>query len=243
VSDIRINRAGQTAFTANLTGSGIDTSNARGGWVQGPNGLQLIYRGGDQAPGTPSGVLYAGSYSNGWIGFVLNGVGQTAYSTSLTGPGIDSTNAQAVWAGAPGSMALVARAGEHAPGTASGVSFARLSFDVRSLSLNDAGQVAFQAGLTGAGVNLNNDTGIWAGTPGNLSLVVREGDQVPGMASGVQFLDFVFKSAHLNNAGKMVFSADFYGPGASGEGIWSNASGSLALVARTGDLLRVRPPV
>jgi hypothetical protein len=49
-----------------------------------------------------------------------------------------------------------------------------------SMSCNDAGQVAFISTLGGA-VSTTNDSALWFGTPGNLQLIAREGDPVPGL--------------------------------------------------------------
>ena len=55
-----LNNAGQTAFFANLTGSGVDATNDLGIWSEGTGSLALVAREGSHAPGTPSGVNFNG---------------------------------------------------------------------------------------------------------------------------------------------------------------------------------------
>jgi hypothetical protein len=107
---------------------------------------------------------------------VLNGAGQTAFFGRLTGTGVDSTNDSGIWSEGGGSgLALVAREGDAAPGTAYGVNFS--SFDFSFPVLNGAGQTAFRGFLTGSGVDSSNNTGLWAtDLNGDLQLIVRAGD-------------------------------------------------------------------
>ena len=62
VSRYALNNAGQTAFVAELSGSGVDGYNDDGIWSEGSGSLALVARSGDHAPGTPSGVNF--SYQN-----------------------------------------------------------------------------------------------------------------------------------------------------------------------------------
>jgi hypothetical protein len=100
--------------------------------------------------------------------------------------------------------------------------------------LNDAGQVAFRANLTGGGVDFSNNQGVWSEGSGNLTLVARTGSQAPGAPSGVNFstdpaLELFFPV--FNDAGQTAF----YGATTDGGlGLWSEGSGSLAAVARSG---------
>ncbi len=96
---------------------------------------------GDAAPGTDPGVVYSGFSTP-----VINAAEQTAFRADLTGPGVDLTNDRGIWSEGGGSLALVAREGDAAPGT--GVVFGSL---LENPVLNGAGQIAF------------NDGGIWLG--------------------------------------------------------------------------------
>jgi hypothetical protein len=241
-----LNGLGQTAFPAYLTGPGVDSTNASGIWSEGSGSLALVARTGNQAPGMPDGAVFTGLNSLGSIAF--NNAGQTAFSGSVTGGGVDSTNNTGIWSEASGSLALAVRSGTPAPGTPSGVNFGYLALTTPP-ALNDAGQIAFQAELTGGGVNSTNEFGFWSGAPGSPALVAREGDHAPGTEDGVVFRDFRFASnlspLILNAAGQTAFVARLTGSGiiASNDfGIWAtDRSGALQLIARKGNSLEVAP--
>ena len=77
---------------------------------------------------------------------------------------------------------MLVRAGGAAPGFGAGATFnTNFSFP----TLNRHGVVAF-AGSAGGGdvTNASNSSGIWAGTPGNLRLVMRGDDPAPFRRTG-----------------------------------------------------------
>jgi len=78
-----------------------------------------------------------------------------------------------------------------------------------------------------------NDTGLWLADPaGAISLLVREGDQASGAATGVNFSYIV--SFFLNDAGHIAMSGHLRGPGvttSNRRGIWSSGM-PLALLCR-----------
>jgi hypothetical protein len=239
-----LNDAGQTAFHATLTGSGVDEMNDEGIWSEGSGTLALVARKGSQAPGAPSGVNFGpfaddvGGRSIAWSP-VLNDAGQIAFMAMLAGADIGPLNDIGIWSEGSGNLALVAREGDHAAGMPSGVTYSLLvgGYPPPRPVLNNAGQVAFRSYLTGNGVVSTNDTGIWSERSGGVALVAREGDQAPGLPSGVNF--GLFFHPALNDAGQTAFSGYLVGSGANSSiysGLWSERSGSLALVARNGDL-------
>ncbi len=203
--------------------------------------LRTVALSGTHAPGTPAGVNFSNfNFSRFIITPVLNNAGQTAFSGSLTGPGVDSTNERGIWSEGGGSgLALVARSGNQAPGTPEGVHFRSLS----TPALNNAGQTAFWGGLTGTG-DSTNDRGIWSeGGGSGLALIAREGNAAPGTPEGVHFRfssrSRIDLNPPLNNAGQTAFWGFLTGTGVDGtndRGIWSEGGGSgLALVAREGN--------
>jgi hypothetical protein len=171
---------------------------------------------GDQAPGTNPGVVYSVFGKP-----VINGVGQTSFTASISGLGVGFQNDDGLWSEGSGSLSLVGREGFAAPGTAPGVLFNNIS----APAFNDAGQVAFQSSLEGTGVTNTNSTGIWSGAPGALSLVARTGSAAPGAPAGAVFTDLGFGVMLLNNAGQTAFDARLIGTGivtgTNDRGIWS----------------------
>jgi hypothetical protein len=194
-----------------------------------------VAREGDHAPGTPSGIYYS-TFHFFSDSPVLNNAGETAFRAALIGSGVDATNDEGIWSEGSGTLALVAREGDHAPGTPIGVLYGTPSGQV----LNNAGHTAFRASLTGSGVDISSDAGIWLDDSGSQMLVAREGDHAPGSPDGVTFTGF---SSHvLNDAGQIAFMARTIPGGLFFDGIWAtDRTGALQLIARTGDSLEVAP--
>ena len=147
---------------------------------------------------------------------MFNDAGQIAFITEIAGAGVDATNNEGIWSGKPNELALVARRGDPAPGTSSGVHFSDLDYP----TLNGSGQIAFRAALNGSGVGSTNDRGIWA-TDRNwrLRLIARAGDQLevaPGDFRTLSDINFSSasgnsdgRSSGFNNLGQLVYWASF----------------------------------
>ena len=233
---------GRVAFAAGLTGAGVTPDNSSA-VLSGTAAMMVrVARKGDPAPGTPAGVNLSGL-----IKPTINEAGQTAFLALLVGAGVNLSNSLGIFSEGSGALALVARNGDPAPGAGPGVSFSNLGTPV----LNAVGKTAFSARLTGAGVDDSNDESIWSERSGPLGPVAREGEQAPGMPTGVVFAgDEVamipaFGSPAMNGASQVVFQAWVAGPGiddTNDEGIWGfdPVLGGRLLV-REGETIEVAP--
>lgn len=215
-----INNAGQVAFPAFVGGTAVfqESGDNTGIWSQASGTLDLVVRAGSQAPGLETGVIFESTLPFSSELLVFNGAGQTAFPALLSGPGIDSSNNLSLWSEGSGSLALVAREGDQAPGTPLGTTFKQ---DNRFTPvLNGAGQTAFRAFLTGPDVNSDNDGGIWAEDPdGVLTLIVRDGDTIqvaPGDARTINYTDLILgaggqdgRPTSFNDSGQLAFRATF----------------------------------
>jgi hypothetical protein len=206
----------------------------------------LIARKGDPAAGTPQGVLF-----NGFGQTTLNAAGQVAFHSLLTGvagSGVDASNNTAIWSGGPGSLRLVAREGDDAPGILGDVEFGDLY--ARPV-INAIGDTTFHSLLRGGMVDSLTDESIWSEGGGALALVAREGCHAPGTPDGAVFgrgFDgslSAFEASVLNSVGRVAFLGYVTGNGILGSskrGIWAqDGMGVLRLIAREGDLLEVEP--
>jgi hypothetical protein len=101
---------------------------------------------------------------------------------------------------------MIARSGQPAPGTDA----VFRGFNIFYSLINDAGDVAFQAQVTGGTVDETNDTGIWIWRSGTLSKVVRAGDPVAGMP-GTFWDSFIGRNMLFNDLGQIVVSSDLHG--------------------------------
>ncbi len=222
------NSIGQRTFTASLTGTGVTTANDTGLWVGAPGAVSLLAREGDQAPGQAAGVTFGAVFPTSAT--PINASGQAVFFSGLTGTGVTTANDTAIWRGSPGNVALVAREGDAAPGTT--VVFGSLAGSTIAPAFNSAGRTAFNGILTGLGVTTANDRGIWTGTPGNLSLLVREGDAVPGTPLGSTVAS-LGSTVALNSSGQHLFFANLIGTGIT------SANDSILLGGTPGSLHKI----
>jgi len=223
-----INSTGQVAFFAELVGVGVTSANSEAMYAGGFSNPQIVARGGSSAPGTPTGV----NYGPGLFPTAFNDSGQVAYSASLTGAGVTSSNDHAIYAGSIAAPQLVARTGNAAPGIAAGGNYSLLF----APNLNNMGQTSYLASLTGAGVSTLNDQAIYAGSFAAPQLVARKGNAAPGTAVGVNYSSLHFPV--MNDTGNLVFGAILTGTGVSGlndRAIYADGFASPQLVARKGD--------
>ncbi len=222
-----LDNVGQTVFLAPLTGTNVDVTNDEGIWSERSGLLSLVAREGNAAAGTGPGVVFGNLAEP-----LLNTAGQTVFWGTLTGTGVDHTNDVGIWSDQAGSLSLLVRAGDTAPGTDPGVVYS----SVNAPALNNAGQTAFTAELTGPGITLSNDKGLWSEGSGSLGLVAREGDTAIDLPADVVYSSF--GALDLNDAGRIAFAGSLTGPGVSAldnSGLWSEGSGSLSLIARQFD--------
>lgn len=98
--------------------------------------------------------------------------------------------------------------------------------DIDAPSLSGEGSVSFLSTFTGPGVNAENMQGILSGSQGALDIVARTGDPAVGV-DGEKFVALTLPSPTV--ARRIAFQA-FNSPDFQ-QGIWSNHSGTLALVA------------
>ncbi|NOZ41460.1 MAG: hypothetical protein GXP24_14725 [Planctomycetes bacterium] len=251
---VGISDTGNAAFLAELKEGvgGVTSSNQEGFWAQRNGSLQLIARTGTQAPDTPSGANFrALRLSN------LNRAGRIAFSANLQtrAGGVTFDNDQGIWSEGSGTLSLVARRGDQAPGTPVDATFSLIvSFNPEGPRLNDAGQTAFTALLNSGsgGVDSDSNSGIWSEGGGALDLVARKGSQAPGTPVGAVFGSSLlppslipFSALSLNNAGQSAFLGSLkIGVGGvtedNDQGIWAqNRDGVLQLIVREGDEIDV----
>ncbi len=219
-----LNNAGQIAFIGTLFGTGVDGTNDEGIFSESGGTLGLVAREGAAAPGTGAGVNFDGGFRTSFGSTRLNDLGQAAFTSVLTGTGVDDTNDTGIFSGSGGTLGLVAREGSAAPGTAAGVKFRRFDNFGGLVQLNDAGQIAFLGLLTGSGVDATNDRGIFAtDLDGLLQLIAREGDQFdinpdPLIVEYRTIHNFAFvggtgggdgRPSSFNNAGQLAFRLSF----------------------------------
>ena len=150
---------GNVAFTATVVAPAESDATA---WIWSPaTGLELIAREGDAAPQeeTFQGNMILISLASGNLAL------RTSDPSNFTD--------QRLYAGPPDELELVARSGDPAPDIP-GRTFGRNL----SATVNASGYLALQAILDGD----NFEDALWFGRPGDLNLVMRQGDLIDGWA-------------------------------------------------------------
>jgi hypothetical protein len=160
-SNLVVNDAGRVAFTASSTSLFLFDSI----FSEGTSGqLELVTREFRAAPGTSEANFDFNP--NDFVGIpelTLNQAGQVAFTSGLTGPGVNEGNDMGLWAqDTSGELKLIVREGdeiEAAPGDSRVVE--RFGFG----GMNDLGQIAFDAIFTDgtSGVFLSNEVARVAG--------------------------------------------------------------------------------
>jgi hypothetical protein len=214
----QLNSAGQVVTDVRFAIAGsVTTANDRGVLIYTPGSpatKTIIAREDQQAPGLPAGVLFKDTVAfSGWSAGIgtagFNSAGDVLFTTNLEGGGTTvNVDNQAVYLGNTSGLTLVFRRGDQAPGLPAGVNFGAANSS--SMTLNDAGQMVFNASLQG-GVTTADDSSMWLGTVGNLVCLVREGDVFPGLAPSVNGpwrygqVSTGTNTGHLNGRGQVLF--------------------------------------
>jgi hypothetical protein len=159
-----INTSDGVAFLAS-----VSTSSNIGIWAnQGTDTLALITQTGVTAPDTTATFA---SFSDVPL---YNNANRVAFLGTISGTGVTSATNSGVWSSSTGTLRLIARAGDAAPG---GSTFSNLV--ATALTGTNTVVVSYMA-VTGS-VTTANDEGIWEGTlEGNLAPVLRSGDTIGG---------------------------------------------------------------
>ena len=97
--------------------------------------------------------------------------------------------------------------------------------------------------LQGGTSTTANDTGVWVGTPGNLTLVLREGDTVPGTGGSIAGT-LAGTSIYFNDQGQALFNVGLTGGTTTGTALFAyDAVNGLYPVILPGDQIEVAPSV
>lgn len=191
-------------------------------WTERDGNVTFVAGVSSAAPDFGPGVTF-----NGLPAVVAGLGGRIALRGGVTGPGISFGDDTAIWSDGSGIMTVAVREGAAAPSAGMGVVFDDLvfgngSFGIGDFVINRNGSTAFRTRVKGAGVNTDNDIGIWSNASGALVLISREKDPAPGHAPGMTF-DTPGPPV-INDMGQVAFAASFNN-GVANDGVWVAASG------------------
>lgn len=226
-------------FKASLDGPGIPFGGAEGLWLNTTEGTAPMALSNEPAPGLP-GHIFGNFFPDR---YPINNSGQTAFTAFASQRVSPYNDALGLWAGGVGSLSLIAKEGDPAPGLQAGVTLTSIHNQNNYIPVSDSGKVAFKAGLAGPGINLLYNDAILSDSSGDLAIVAREGEHAPGTPDGVlfKFLQIV----GINSVGQTIFTSELTGSGVTSSnniGVWAqDPEGVLQLILRRGDPFEVAP--
>jgi hypothetical protein len=233
-----VNENGQILVYGTLNGPGIsvdDPDNTRGLWVSDFQGdLSYLIRVGDLVPEIGPQIYIDGT-SFALDKQTFNDVGQIAFRAGLSfraSPYIYFPTNESIWAGLPGSLQVVAKTGDAAPGIATGPTFAKFYDPV----ISNTGQVIFAANLEGPDITDANMGSVWRFDGESLGMILRNGDPAPDTPNGTSFVRI--GQPTINDRGQIALLAgtdEATGTGEPRMGIWTDAGGYFSWVAQTDD--------
>lgn len=182
----------------------------------------VIALNGQVAPGTDGAVF------SRFFDPVQSDSGSVVFRAVLEGPDVNSSNHVGVWQWTSGTLQLIARLGDAAPGQDGVLS------SLGDPTINSSDEIAFNGGIwTGPNEVLSV---IWMRNAAGLSPIVMEGDVAPG--TGTTFLDFCCPNARpaISNSGDVSFFANLVTTdGSQNPSVWTISDATLRLVANDGD--------
>ncbi|MBU6414419.1 MAG: hypothetical protein KGS45_13225 [Planctomycetes bacterium] len=219
---------GRIAFTATLTGAGVNSSNNQGLFAGEPGNIRLVMRKGTQAPGLPVGCLY-----NQINDFAVGIGGSMAFRSTLTGTGVTTTNDTAVSLVIAGIPTIGVREATPLPSIAVNAAVGDLA--TGNLTFNALGEVECVSTVTGAGAGTTQ--GLWRISTAGVQIMGRSRLAAPGTPTGQTWLDF-FSTTSMSATGRSAFSATLQGTGVNtgnNVGLWVGSPGAVTLAVRGGD--------
>ncbi len=213
-----------------------------GGSVGGQTNVRTVTEIGDPAPGFPAGDLLQDFAAHPDVQQVTASAGPPPAEVdadgnvsfhAFVGPVLPpSTGPSAFFKVLDGTLALVVRTDDPAPGT--GTFFTGPNFFASPPTPGIAdGRATF---LFGAGDEFDPDLGIWSDRQGPLELVVIEGDNLPGMPPAGELSDFVNILRFRTRGNTVILAggvANSGSPDLHPAGLWRNAAGSFDLLVIT----------
>lgn len=140
---------------------------------------------------------------------LLNDSGQVAFFSNLAGTPGGTLDNQGVYLGTGGTATQIARTGQIAPGGNGTFSGFTTLFGTR-FSLNNAGQVAILAGISGTSGGNTDNLGYYRGTGGSLTQMARLGQPAPGGNGTLSGFDDL-SAPLLNDSGALAYRANLSG--------------------------------
>ncbi len=158
---------------------------------QGNGPTSVLARQGDPLPSMEPGSNLGLIDTSEFMPSVANG-GVMAFRARFYAPSEGHVQTS-VWRHQEGTLSLVARPGDAAPGAPIGAGFK----DLISVSTNRHGQMLIRASLAGSGITSQNNNGLWLSSNGTMTKIMRTGDPAPGFPDGTVLGNAILTSRHM----------------------------------------------
>ncbi|HZW08950.1 MAG TPA: choice-of-anchor tandem repeat NxxGxxAF-containing protein [Phycisphaerales bacterium] len=216
---LRFGPAPSFAFSTDLTGQGVDSTNDIAAFVHdGLDARLLVREGADLSADLPGVAPY--DWRDGTPHIHFDGSGAAYFSVRLAGPNVHPEDDMALVRGAPGDLTVIARRGDPAPGMGDGVNYGIIG----EPDVNASGTIAFKSDLNLEGFTYKAGEVLWLGAPGGFQPIMRDQESLPG-----GYTAYGLSSPWLNEAGDVAFIAR----------IDDDRSGPWAAVVRRAGIMRV----
>jgi hypothetical protein len=215
-----LNDSGLAAFSGGLTGTSGGANDDAGFFAGSGGTLTQLAREGQSVPG--SGVIASFSQAAR-----LNNSGLAAFFANLTGTSGGASDNSGIFAGSGGALTQIVREGQAVP-DGNG-----LFGNPTPPALNDNGLAAFSSMLTGTTGGTNDNNGIFAGSGGAITQILRKGQSAPDSNGAI----FGFTAPVLNNNAQVAFSAQLTGTSGGAtdsNGMFLGSGGPITQIARGG---------
>jgi len=226
-----VNDAGQVAFYAELRGTAGGSADDRGVFRVDAGEVVTIIREGDAAPDGDGVFASVPGYYAESRRAALNGAGQVAFRAELTGTHAGQYDDSGILLGDGHTLMQIAREGDVAPD--GNGHFVDLSGEP---AINDAGQVAFHAGLAGTVGGDNDSDGIFRGDGTTLVQILRAGRVCPDYNGTMAW----FSNPAMTDQGTIACYAQLTGTlggFSDDQAVYLADAHQVVQVARTGDAL------
>ncbi len=192
----------------------------------------VIVREGDPAPGTSPVATFNAVTGDAWVPVVAPNCwtrsNQTIFTAELRGGDVTTlpngvVNDRAIYRGGVGGLIMVVRKGDPAPGTDAffGAASGTSPWDVDSVMMNDSGKIVFNGLLTGGTSTTANDSGLWYGSIGSMSLIAREGSIEPVTGGTIGSFNITnTQGMHINDQGRLLYRMTLTGGTNPGNSLW-----------------------
>ncbi len=207
-----------------------------GWWIAEEDGIQMVMRDGNPAPGFGTGHVYQAAQPS----LALGSQGRIALSSSVSDA--EPRGLRTVWSGKPGFLTPKFREMDPAPGTSS--TFAGTDLPGR-VTLTKSGGILVVAQVKSDFDAFKANTGLWLATDRSVELLVPPHFSLPefGTDVAVQLASFAGAS-DVNSAGQFVTTALLEGPGLTSASRFCLISGTVEgvrIVGRGGQAVPAIP--